>query len=158
MTSPSGMMSLPISYLREMIANSSSFRTWTGTADVTEAKTRIHVSRTPESATKPLAVIGFASDWSRRQEEQGVFFQENGLELMFQASFSSSDSEIDSAYEFMNNVGAVMTDLEESVGTAGFLNMVEWSIEEGPERPEINEEQTAGYTYTVILRITYDGT
>ncbi len=157
MTSPLGMMSLPISYLREMLANSSAFQTWTGQGTPTLAKARIHVARTPESSDKPLAVIGFASDWSRRQEEQGLFFQENGLELLLQASVTSSDDEIDSAFEFMNNVGAVMTDLEESVGTAGYLNMIDWSIEEGPYRPDINEEQTAGYTYTVILRINYDG-
>lgn len=41
--SPSGIISLPLSYLRTSISASTNFQTWTGTADAAAALSRIHI-------------------------------------------------------------------------------------------------------------------
>ena len=155
--SPTGMLSLPIDYLRDTIANSSTFQTWTGTANATAAKARTHVGRAAGSATHPLACVGYSSGFRRFSNELDVWQQDNVLQLLFRDDFSRSLNESDAYDTFANQVGAVMEDMEALFNDAGYLDVFEWAIITGPNRTTDNDEQTMGYFFEVIIECRYGG-
>jgi len=154
---PTGMLSLPVSYLQTTVANSATFRTWTGTANPTAALARIHVGRAAGTATHPLACVGFANGFNRTSDSLDVWEQNNTLQLMFRDDFSSALNEQDAYYTFSNQVGAIMLEMEALFNDAGYLDVFEWSIITGPSRTKDNEAQTLGNFFEVIIECKYGG-
>lgn len=156
--SPSGILSLPLSYLETTVANSSTFQTWTGTANAAAAKARIHIGRAASTADLPLAGVGFGGEFRRYIETAPSDFQTDSVvELFFTDNFSSSLSEEDAAYTFLNQVGPIMSDIETLSVQAGYLSIDEWSIKWGPERTDTDEEQTLDYIFSIAFNISYIG-
>lgn len=155
--SPSGMLSLPVDYLRSTVAASSTFQTWTGTANAAAAKARVHLGRAAANATHPLACVGFSNGFRRFSDDLDVWQQDNVLELMFRNDFSSSLNEADAYYTFANQIGAIMADMEAIFNDAGYLDVFDWNIVDGPARTDDNDEQVMGYFFEVIIECRYGG-
>lgn len=149
MVAPTGHLSLPIDLLRKTVAGSTTFQAWTGTADAAAALARVHAVQADASAAKPFAVVDWARSYSRRRDAGGTrnHFQATGsLSLLFRAQITEADAG-DAAYDFLNKVGAVLADMEGLAGTAGYLDVEEIRLVEGPERPEEDEVKALGYDF-----------
>ncbi len=156
MVTASGIMSLPLANLKTMIANSSTFQTWTST-NVTTALGRIHLVQAASTAVLPCAVIGYSGGFGRDRTFSGVWENTgNQLEVQYKYGFASL-SEEDAVYTYLNSVGPVMSDMEQLSEQAGFLNMTEWNVRWGPERPELDAEQTLAPYYAVMIDLAYKG-
>jgi hypothetical protein len=135
--------------LRVLLANCASWQTWTGSANATAAKTRIHLHDiTPPAAAgesyteaelatlRPLARI---DDWmpergygdqpwlSRRMGERGPYQKSGKLVLDFEDDVDpvNADNATDAKLAFTNAVGAVIQDLEDLAGVDSYLTAPE---------------------------------
>ena len=159
--SPAGLFSLPLYYLNQMVINSASFRTWTGTATPTLAQAYVHYFSAEASAiVRPMAVIGWEPGFSLDSDVGGSrnYFNCSGdLYIIFEATISSSLNEADAAFTFTNNVGAVLKDMTTLSGTAGYLDIGNIKLVEGPYRPHEDEAQTNADYFHIAFSIGWAG-
>jgi hypothetical protein len=148
-----------------MVANSSNFQTWTGTANATDAMTYVHYNLAT-TFDKPYAVTQWAENFRRIKHAGGSrnrYRTEGDLILMFRDSITETN-EADEAKTFMNTVGAIIEDMEAISGTATGLDVQEYALEDGPWRPEEDEVKSLedgsgnliGDYYHVAFRIIYN--
>jgi len=155
--SPSGLFSLPVDYLRKTIAGSSTFRTLTGAADAAAALAFAHAFEvTGASLDDPFfAVVEYGTDWARNRHAGGTnnfFEQESGLHVWFHQTIAQAD-EVDAMLAFTNSIGAILSEMEQLSGTAGYLDIRATRLIEGPFRPE--EDEAASQTYGDFFRILF---
>jgi len=164
---PSGILSEPLGYLRDTIAASTAFQAWVGAADAAEAKESIYPVAA-RVASMPYCVIDWAENWARIADAGGTrnhFAGGGDLVMTFQAAIADGLGEADAAWTFMNNVGAVISDMEKLAGTDPYLNITEISKENGPVRPTEDEVQSAtdaagnliGDFYQATFRVVFEG-
>jgi len=164
----SGFVSKPLGYLRTTLAASSTFQTWTGAADATEALDYIYVVSTPTDDADdeanvpdaPFALVDWGEDFARTAEADGArnhFVLSGSLALLLRGAVDADHDDADAAMTFLNAVGGIMADLEALAGTAGYLDIREMSFIERPARPGTDEAQTHGDFYQVIIRVEFAG-
>lgn len=154
---PAGMVSLPLHYLRLSIADSAAFRTWVGASTQAEALARIYINR-ETTPTRPFAVVAWDRNWSREAISGGgrnYFEQRGDLMLMFEDDIADGLDEADAYFTFTNTVGAIIEDIEELAGQAGYLNVVSIAVENGPARPTEDEKQETSDYYQALYRIGF---
>lgn len=157
---PTGLFSLPIHYLRLTIAGSETFQAWVGAEDAAGALDSVHIVALRSGFTLPFAVIDWTKSFTRTKLAGGVrnhFEQAGDLALIFRAAVDSEHSDAEAAYTFLNEVGAIVEEIEELAGQAAYLNINGIYLEDGPYRPGEDEEQTSGDYYEIVFRIGFEG-
>jgi len=164
-TTPAGMISLPLKYLRDTVAASSTFQGWVGVANAEEAAERVHYVAV-EGAQMPFALVDWEANFARRAEGGGTrywFAGEGDLVLVFRAAVSSDDDAGEAAVKFLNKCGGVIADMEAIAGTAGYLDISAIELLDPPSRPERDEKQAktaaggdlVGDFYQVAYRVAF---
>jgi hypothetical protein len=157
---PDGMISLPIYYGRLLVADSATFRTWVGASTQAEALARLYFNK-ETSPVRPFGDMGWDGDWTREAIAGGErnYFEQTagGLLLMFEEDIAAGLDEADAYFTFTNTVGAIIKEMEERAGTAGYLDMVSIAVHSGPARPSEDEKQTLGDYYQVLYKIEFRG-
>jgi hypothetical protein len=159
-TTPSGILSLPLSYLRASLSNSSTFRTWTSTANPAAALARIHYGRAAGTATLPLAIVAPSGVFARTRPAVGHWeYAVPTLDLSFRASITPGTADADAVLDLYNTVGACMTDIEALADTAGCLSMTAWRIQNDVfiVRADDDEGQVIGEHYGITVTVDYEG-
>lgn len=162
---PSGMMSLPLHYLRLTLAQSANFQTWCGALDANDALNYIHPVSL-DSASGNFAVVDWFDNFSRTADSGGdrnYFLQEGDLMLYFRAPIEDGDTDAEAAYKFTNQLGAILGDLETLAGTPGYLNLSRIQLSEPITRLTEDESKASknaagaliGDYYEAIYRIEY---
>lgn len=156
--SPSGILSLPLDYLRTTIANSSTFRTWTSSASVAAAKARVYLVESA-APTYPFALVGWKDGMQLDSEEGGArnFFRQDGsLELLFRSQVSDAfDS--DDVYSHLNNVGAILQEMAALAGQAGYLDIRRMTAEASLQEASRIEQKTATHFLQSVYVIEFGG-
>jgi hypothetical protein len=169
MTEPDGILSLPLEAAREIIAASTEFQTWTGTASEAAAKERVWPVETPptgedqdieEVAPSPLAIV----DYGAFVRERYTVTNSN----LFQHSTAGSDVAIyfrakasgdlpDAVWNFTNAVGAIIEDMEawasELQGESLAINRVE--LTQPPMRVEYTRRERDGDYWECVVTIGF---
>lgn len=119
---PSGILSLPLDYLRDLIAAVTAFQTWTSTASAAAAKARIHVQLlNAANIVRPFAVVGFGPGTVFTPPSLGAFGQHN-LHLMLEsAAITAGTSHQDAVFQFLNDTGPIIEGAANLAGTPGYL-------------------------------------
>lgn len=140
---PTGMVSLPLHYLRETIAATSAFQTWTGTANKAAALAYVPVL-VDTVGDLPVCAVGWGEGLARSVVAGGThshFVQEGDLSMLFLGAISGDHDEADAAYTFLNSIGAILADMEELAGTAGYLDIRGFVLDLGPRRANEDEKK-----------------
>lgn len=156
--SPSGNLSLPLKYLRDTIAGSSTFQTWTSSANAAAALAHVYILVAASDYTNPCAVVEWESArWDLESRgTRNMFEQSGGLRIIFQDAISES-AESDAAYDFTNNVGAILADMMVLAGTAAYLDIISMSMD-SPKRPDEDERQTLTTdVYQAFVSVVFEG-
>lgn len=156
---PGSILSKPMHYLRRTVAASETFQAWTGTASRSQALERVHLVKADGAATLPLAVVGRVKVFDREQIATGtrnIFEQHDDLGLILRAPVDDEHTDADASYAFLNELGALLTDMEELTGTAKYLDFHRVELEDGPYRPGEDEAATIGDFYEVMFRIGFN--
>jgi len=156
---PTGLFSLPVDYLRKTVAGSSTFRTLTGAATPTAALAFIHAFDATGSdlAAGFYAVVEYGEEWARVMHAGGTnnfFDQEGRLQLWFTQAITEAVTS-DAGYAFANALGAIISEMEQLSGTAGYLDIQEIRLVEGPGRPEEDEAASNGDFFRAMFAIEF---
>ena len=140
MTSPAGSISLAQELLRDTLAASATFRTWTGTISAAAAEARIYHDDLPVPADKaeytlaelvayrPMAIIQTDEDGGYVVEQDSVGssfdFDEHGklwlcLEQAVSVALATQNAEL--LLQFRNTFGQILDDIRALAGTPGYL-------------------------------------
>lgn len=156
---PTGIISLPLHYLRQSIAASTTFQTWVGADDAEEALDNIYSVATIVF-TRPFAVVDWAKNFKRTKNAGGTrnhFEQSGELAMLFRGSIDPTHNDSDAAFAFLNTVGAIISEIEELAGVADYLDIVSITLDQGPHRPGEDEAKTSGAFYEVVYRVEFAG-
>lgn len=131
--------------IKALIAQSASFRTWTGTVlpppgeGDTDVNDRIHIGSTPEDADLPCALI-HPTDLVRAYAGVGVrVLGENSVSVTLIGNVSTDDVAADGQ---VNDWQAVITDLDDVVSK--IAGDIEVSGEAGGYGPQVRQAYPAG--------------
>ena len=108
----------------------------------------------------PFCLVDWGPNFRRRAAAGGArthFEQEGDLAMLFRAGIDPAHDEETAAWAFLNVIGAVIADMEELAGTAGYLDISAITRERGPYRPEEDEVKTAGDFYEAVYRVEWSG-
>jgi len=161
--SATGPLSLPLENLRTLLANSATFKTWVGAADVTAAKDRIYLAGVAGTAyTRPYAVVmqAGAGGLERVAEADGAakrFIASGRLLLALEDDVPSDyqSSYADAELDFTNTIGAIISEMEALAGTSGFLAVKHIAIHSGPARSDADEKSSTGDYYQIVLEVEW---
>ena len=147
---PAGPLSLPLDRLKTILSNSTTFQTWVSAASAALALPFIHLVAVSDPS-RPHALIGRAlgSGAARgvRSIQGGSTFEHSGrLLLRFEADIHADNIDVpsDAEFEFTNNVGAVLAELEAASGEVADLQITSWSEFQPPQRSARDEKQASG--------------
>lgn len=163
--------------LRILLADSTTFRTLTGTADRTAALAFIHMPLSLDDGTHPpprATIDPTKGNYEREQIGIGSYILQAQLPLSFEFEIPDSvtdglelkDVESESELWFLGKVGPILEEMEALAGTGEgvsgetHLNVIRFTQVEGPE-PYAEEEQPAEaagkvpylWFYTVMFEI-----
>lgn len=160
MATPSGFLSNPLSQLRDMVAASSAFQSWTGAGSTEAALDRVHLLVAPANAERPFALIDFDT-WIRERSAimNGVrFVQSSGSALILRFQADAQDGEDpDATIAFCNAVGAIIEDLEAAAGVHSpeSLGLVRIEMVDPPLRVEEEKRPTEGDYFDISFSCNY---
>ena len=130
-----GQISLRLDEFEDLLAASSSFRTWTGAEDAAAAHAFIHrctfsddeqgdatdaAWRTSRAAKRPLAVVSIENAHGRLVGAPNAWGRGGAVRVVFEAMADSGEaglSDEDAIVTFYNTLGAVLSDLEADTTT-----------------------------------------
>lgn len=148
---PTGILSKPLNALREAVALSTAFQTWVDAGDDDDARDRVYIMAAPEDFPAcPFAVVDFGEFKRERMTINPArpFQQMDPSEslLYFRAEVDPADDANDAAYNFCNNVGAVLADLEAYAGDRlnGFPFIIQIEMIAAPTRIRFEQRPTSG--------------
>jgi len=158
---PTGMLSLPLSYLRAAISASSNFQTLVGAANAAAALAYIHVAEyESDTPAPPFAVVAWGDDAQVEATSGGTrdrFTRTGSLIVILRTAVDADHSSQDAAYTFLNVAGAILNDVMALSGTAGYPSIKTISPLLPPSRPHEDEKASYGDFFEAAWRIEYWG-
>lgn len=159
----SGALKGPLDNAETLIANSSTFQTWTGAANATAAKAFIHLQVEDESnisrdsngnLTKPYTLVEIIPGFTAEAIATGLTYSPSGqLNVYFMAPIASgeqAEASVATAFtSFWTNVDGVIDDIIGIAGTDAYLNVTTIRLEEGPHKNDEDERRTKGHYFWV---------
>ena len=106
----SGKYALRLDDVRNLIAESAAFQTWTGTANTAAAKLRTHLGWYTTPATYPLALVDHIGHEAEKDASGGVFdVPDYRIYVLFetQAPTASVDNYSDEINSFLNTISSI---------------------------------------------------
>ena len=133
--------------MRELLANTTEFRTWSGVATVAAARDRIYLAGS-DSVTRPFAVISHGTRWEARRYAGGArnwFLTTGSLRVLFEAAIAAGDlaEHEDAEGTFLTAVGGIMSAALELSGSDDYLSLEGVELDFGPARSD--EDEGANY-------------
>jgi len=152
---PTGIYSLLLEDLRDLLAACASWRTWTAAADAAAAKALVYRSETDRAtAGDVFALVGFGDD----AEFESSLHGRGTLKLRFMANVPDALKDEDGEFEigeaetdFSNHVGAVLAELLALGGTGGYLYVRNVASEAAPQGP--SEDDVADPRFAQTWRV-----
>lgn len=171
---PVGAYAKARAHLAAMLAASTTFQTWVGADDATEAEKHIHLSAAPGPANGecydkieldallPMAVIWTKAFLSKPDSAVGslaAYTRGSDLvvELVGQVDPATETVPAECGRAFDNVVSGIVGDLEASNGTPGFLAWRQIAIIEEPERGPTQEIPTRGDLWRLEMVVSWMG-
>jgi len=137
---PTGIYSLLLEDLRDLLAACASWRTWTDAADEAAAKALVFPVAAEREAADVYAVVGHGDD----AEFESALEGRGSLSLRFSAAIPEAyeDDVAEAEVWFTNHVGAVLADLLALAGTGGHLFVRYVRAAHAPRAPSRDETGT----------------
>lgn len=168
----SGRIALVLENMRSLLAVSATFQTLRNAANATDAKVGIHLVSLPEpvdghvytleelQAYRPFALIDFPDDGESFNSSRiaETAYQDSGrLVMMLEAEVPDALAKrpADAKIWFLNQVGAILTEMMAYSGDAGYLTVHTFRILRGPERSRDDVLSAEGDFFQVLLEIEW---
>ena len=170
---PSGMLSLPIKSMEDLIANTSAFQAWVGAGDVATARGSIYKMALPKpsdgdtyttseiAALWPFVIIapnptGGAFSADKVADADPVLLDRGSILVHWEnAVATEDDDEPDPLYQFLNDVGGILNDMLNLSGTSTYLNVRSYNTLDGPNRATEDAHAGLGDYYYMVMQFDW---
>ena len=122
-----GLFGVPIEALETLLANTTAFRTFTGTATEADAKAQIYSILEAETGiVRPLALITYqGGNWSVERDSassgNASFRRNSSLTLLFEKEVNLTGYTRDAIKTFSNEIGDVIKGMLDNSGTGSLM-------------------------------------
>ena len=144
----SGPLSLPLENVRTLLKNVSAFQAWVGAADAAAAASSIHLVAAEPTIPRPFALVFFCAEdtWGRErifEGSHGYYEPAGSVRLLFadDVAVANQDSFADSGLQFLNDVGGIISGMEDLAGSGGYINLTAIRKVDGPKRAGKEESE-----------------
>jgi hypothetical protein len=161
-----GILSLPLDNVRNMVAASPAFQAWVGVTNSTDALSSVFIIATDASGTypnpvsvipRPFALINL--DYVKRDlrgsGNNPLFAPDSAILLKFEVKNNSGHKNLgaDPAIAFLNAIGDIIVDLETQSQAGGGLQILSLSIE-SPSRKNESFTGEQGDFYEIEIKLS----
>jgi hypothetical protein len=146
------MFSQPVENMADLIANSTTFQTWTGSANATEARTKISIWAKDGETDLPTCAISLAPQFSFSKSSSGThdnYTTLNAVTALFLGSIPDTSPE-DDFYTFSNIVGGIVEDVLNLSGRPGYASIENGSPDGPPMRSDPRQGELDAYASWAI--------
>lgn len=161
-----GEYSIPLTAMRDMLADVTAWQAWVGAPNAAEAKSSIHlVAFNPETTKRPTSTFAHIytdDDWEAEAIAGGashIFSITRSLVLVIEAEvpkqFAGDGQEDDAFLDFLNHIGAVRSGLGTLAGQGGYIAIERFSFADAPWRSEVHRATSEGDRQGVAWRISW---
>lgn len=153
MPTPTGIISLPIDALADLVSASSTFQTWVSAANQAAAKLRVYQGAVEGSEyTRPFALVSTPEGLQFGGRHGG--FASGSLNLIFEDDVDSADADDPTAAlnSFANTVGAVLAEIDSASRGSGSLYVRGIESIAGPAR---SSRDSVEDMYQAWFRVDY---
>lgn len=166
---PSGPLAAPMRSLRDMIAETAAFQTWTTSASTEIAKTHVYeggIDLSDGSAIADLRPFAYLchpgdADMGLEAATEGAGRQydfDGSLLAVFEANVPAGRAALGTAMtDFANDVGDIVDDLRDLAAVGTGLDIRTIDVELGPHRADRAEDPASDDYYQVIFRVRFGG-
>ena len=164
------ILALPVENARTLFANSTSFQSWTDSADADAAKEHIYVrgfeakTKAELEAMRPFIVLHAGNDWQMGTIGDGASncFQVGGsVVVLFEAdvpaAYSAAAKHRDAETDFLNQVGEVFSDIRLLAGSDNYLSVNHIHMLDGPYRSDPAIDHDEGDYYGILFVLAWGG-
>lgn len=154
---PAGPLSTPIATVKGWLVSATSWQNWCGGSAQATAQTRL--ISVPAHFAFPHAIIDMAPDFNGTRDgvNIGPFIYSSGVLLYF-CDNARQQGDDDAEIDFLNRVGAVMTELAQIANQGGVPPVLNgWSIAAGPARISAQERDKHGDQLEITLALDVTG-
>jgi len=140
------------------IAATPTFQAWTRTPNATAALGSVYTPNAPPNSPLPYAIVDVLRAFTREMIAGGsrnYFEGHGGISLWIRSAIPGGANDQDAATYMENQVGNLVTDMEQLAGQAGYLDVERIELVDGPYRPEEDERVVLGDFYEILLRVEY---
>lgn len=117
-----GKIGAAIANLETLLANTTAFRTWTGTADAAAAKGKIILMQDVDSdIARPRALVSLGDNWSMDRNADDTFIVSGDMLLRFEQDVAAGDASDPEAAvcNFVNSIGGIVSGMADLSVTPG---------------------------------------
>lgn len=158
--SPSGGITKPFDHMRTLLADCDAFQTWVNETTAADAKTHVGIFHADEAdITLPHCVVRWPGGFNMVKEFGGginLFVRDGVMDVYFEdnipSAYQGETNLDDAALNFLNDIGAILDDLDDLAGTGTYLNVTSVSI---PEGPQLAGKEEGGDTIQLLVRFTW---
>ena len=133
-----GITSVQLDDIIDLIANSATFQTWVGAETPAAAKSSIYVEAIPTNpvSSRPFAIITIEqiTEQSVAGGSKTAFAPMRTYGLAFEMNITAGDTPKDAAYRFFNSVDAIWDEIKDLTGTGAYINIDNFQASSGPFR------------------------
>ena len=150
---PTGPFSTPLHTVKNWLTANAAWQNWCGGSSEATAQTKL--ISVPAHFARPHAIIDFTPDLNRTRDGVtiGPFIQGGGVYLYICADAAQGNDD-DAETDFMNRVGAVMTEMELIANQGGVPPVLNsYSIANGPARISAQERDKHGDQLEIMLAL-----
>ena len=161
MSGDDGILTGPLTALRDLLAGCPAFQAWVGATDAAAARARIHLLETSPDPPLPLALIDVGDGFERERvslTDGRPFAQRGTLTLYLQEAVAAEADEATAALGVCRRLGQVWDELERRSGGPGGLTITGISLLAAPTRVPSERRDVTGDTYDAALAITWQAT
>lgn len=157
---PAGILSAPLAALRDIIAGTAAFQSFTGAADATAAAASILLPGADRGAIAPIAIIDWADLVRDRPGLGNTAFEHregSGLGAYFRGPVDPQMSDEEAFWTFSNTMGGIIAQIEIAAGRYDRRTLAVYSIEvvTAPVRTVYEKRERAGDMFEFELAFTY---
>ena len=172
---PSGEIALAMEYLRQSVAASATFQAWAGAINAAAAVSHVHIVALPMPSDlevgytleemqsyRPYVLIGTENRRGFRMDSDSYdgYRPSGALTLWLEADVSESYASwlADPEVDFLNKLGVMLAEMWLLRNTAGYLQVRNIALSEGPYRSEEDVRPMYGDTMAAELRVEWGAT
>ena len=157
-----GILALPMANLAALLASSASFRTLVGAGSAAAALAFIYYPEADDTSdtvqTRPRAIVSLPQEFASKKTAVSSWHRTGALWLSVELAPASQYLGViqDEAISVLNTLGAIQAEMEANAGNDTYLNVLDFTVVQGPG-PVITTNEGNAYFWAITWLCSWGG-